>query len=169
MQLLWHHATHLLACRAPGNTFYISTTGSDGNAGTEVSPKATLAGALAVASNGDRIIYLPGSYFFQTPQLITKSVEVTSQSGVADGATILEFNVPDSSTQVYLGIQADNVDVHGLTLRQTGSKNQIDMLVVIDRGSDGSIPVGCKPGLSSALPAFPPGCSRTRYLTQRGG
>jgi Protein of unknown function (DUF1565) len=52
----------LPAAVASANTYYVSTTGSDGNPGSQVSPWATLAKANGVVVAGDVVNIAPGTY-----------------------------------------------------------------------------------------------------------
>ena len=47
---------------APGNTFYVSTTGSDSNNGSKTTPKRTITAALNVAQAGDKVLVAQGTY-----------------------------------------------------------------------------------------------------------
>ena len=62
---------------AEGNTYYVSTTGSDSNSGTNINrPYLTIAKALSVATNGDIINISAGTYTETCPLTVPRGVTV---------------------------------------------------------------------------------------------
>jgi len=52
----------VLVTGAYGTTYYVSTSGSDSNPGTQAQPWATLQKAVDTIANGDTILVMPGTY-----------------------------------------------------------------------------------------------------------
>jgi hypothetical protein len=93
-------ADHMIDAQFVATTrYYVSVSGSDGNPGTETSPFATVAHALTVASAGDEIMLLNGSF----------NEGVTINKGI----TLLGSG---SSTIPYLVIESNDVVVRSLTI-----------------------------------------------------
>jgi hypothetical protein len=106
--------------------YYISATGSDTTgSGTSGSPYQTVEKCLTVATNGDTIKAMSGTYSVTSTINVTKQVTITSNTGV-------KTDVIFSGTTIF-NIQNSNVNITYITL-QTNSVNE---LISIDRMSTG--------------------------------
>jgi len=100
-----------------GNTYYISTTGSDSNPGTINSPWATLQHAITVAGAGDTVMMRGGTY-------VTNEVWIRGDRGMggANGQYLTIKNYPGETPSVggsrFINIRhVDYLRIEGLHFR----------------------------------------------------
>src|SRR5688572_6191672 len=94
---------------AQGADFYVSTQGSDSNAGTSAQPFRTITRAYSSSSSGTTIIVMPGVYTdYQSGWGLhlnkngTASSPITLRSQVRGGAVIDGQNLSDRNQGIYL-------------------------------------------------------------------
>ena len=93
------------------DTWYVATTGSGGNPGTEAAPFASIADALSAAQDGDEILVAPGTYAASATINVNKGVTV---SGASRFNTVVEAS--GTGFRLFSVNHADAV-VRGLTIR----------------------------------------------------
>jgi|GEM_PF-6408518 len=103
-----------------GKNYYVSTTGSDSNGGTQSAPFKTFTKAVSVLSVGDTLYISAGTY--TTPLIINKSgtagspIKVKSQG---NGSVIIDVN---RTTNTSITISGSYVEVIGPGIKAAGSK-----------------------------------------------
>lgn len=139
-----------------GNSFYVSTAGSDNNSGTaSTSPKRTIAAALAMCESGrGDIIYLlaPGSGVGTFAENILLNKEDVHLRGPGRGVSI------QPTSGVPISVSADNCSVIGMkVLSAVGSSDdcmvvdgrfvKLDGLYIVGADIGGATPVGTGNGI----------------------
>lgn len=116
-------------------TFYVSTTGSDSNPGSQAAPFATVSKAITASSNGDTVVIMDGTYTYSTTLTVDKTLTITSQNGKASTTLVKSF-VPNDASAL-LSIKANGVIITALTLQQSNDESTI---IGIERDSIGYNP-----------------------------
>ena len=99
-------------------TYYVATTGNNGNTGTKAQPWATLSKAVSSISNGDTVIVDKGTY---KEKITISTANVTFQNApgelpIIDGDEV----IPDSEWGALVRITANGVTFDGFEVRESG-------------------------------------------------
>src|SRR5262249_19151436 len=109
---------------AQGNTYWVSTTGNDNNAGSSTSPFATINKGVAMAGPGDIVYIEPGTYdeslFITKSGLAGKPIIISCAPGALGQVTITPsatWVAANPSGSVIRLSGATNVWINGLNIQ----------------------------------------------------
>ena len=105
----------------PGPIYYVSTTGSDENDGSEESPFTTIQKGIDLSSGGDTVLVQPGTYVeninYNGKNIVVGSLMLTTQdtsyisSTIIDGnqsGSVVTFESGEDSTATLIGLTVQN-------------------------------------------------------------
>jgi hypothetical protein len=104
-----------------GQTYYVSTGGSDSNPGTSAQPFRTIQHAADVVATGDRVLVLPGTY---AEQVVVSGKSGTASNYISFESTVERGAVIDggqSRQYNFLVQNSDYVRISGFTLQYAAS------------------------------------------------
>lgn len=104
--------------KAAGTTYYVSNSGNDGGAGSELDPYRTITHALSVSVNGDTILIAAGTYDTYHGETFPLSLKSgVSVLGSGAGVTLIQRNGPVPGTPVISAISiGGNAILDGFTI-----------------------------------------------------
>lgn len=92
---------------ASGTTYWVATSGSDGNVGSQSSPWRTISHAVSIAGAGDTVVIVGGSY--------AEDVKMAVSGGAGSPVTV-RANAGDTVTVRSLNLAASHLVVGGLNV-----------------------------------------------------
>jgi hypothetical protein len=117
--------TLLASCSATTNHYYVATTGSDANPGTQAAPLLTISHADSLATAGNTIHVAPGTYQVSAPSPARAGIQ-TSKSGTANARIRFVSDVKWGAKIVFSGTgiawisNGAYVDIEGFDISGTG-------------------------------------------------
>ena len=108
-----------LASSASAATYYVSTSGSNGNSGSSTSPWRTLSYATGRAAAGDTILVGSGTYT-ETSNLLVQRANLTIRAADPANKPLLDFNTPSWQSGYSVWIDQPNVTWDGVHVRNAG-------------------------------------------------
>lgn len=111
-------------------TYYISTSGDDGNAGTSTgAPKASWSSAYSSASNGDSILFNRGDTWsvFAIGNTVAKELTIGAYGSgnkpiLDNNKTLLPYGAKGSGFDSFFKVTADNAIIEDLDLRNSSGQ-----------------------------------------------
>lgn len=119
---------------ASAGTYYVATTGNDGNAGTSGSPKLTLTGAQTAASAGDTVMMAAGTYngtFTMTKRLVImgagQSTILASNAGGTGGVVNLTVSGLVNNPIVFKDLRVQPTNMAGGSIGTFGGSAGLNL------------------------------------------
>lgn len=150
----------LLASCSGAKNFYVATTGSDADSGTQTTPYLTIAHADSLASPGDTIHVAPGTYNVSAPSAHSTGIR-TTHSGTASARIRFVSTVKGaakiivSGTGITWNSKGNYVDIDGFDISGSGRHGILaggaDLKITNNFIHDLTISGGCNGGGGAAI------------------